>query len=469
MYANRKRSWLKHLDFTILDLICLEIALIVAYGYRFDGAWVYSDAYFSSVAGLLILFDIVIVFFTEPYNGILRRNKYAEFRATLFHVILVFGSILLYLYIMQMSYYYSRLTLVTFGIAAFILEYFFRCIRKRQIRKRKLADVNKNSMIVIAETSTVENCLNNIATSRYLDFKVGGVIIVDQDMRGQEIKGIPVVASADTYIDYIVKNVVDEVFIDGNTRASSEALADQLVEMGVTVHVSLVNSHLLMVNRQLETYGDYIVLTSSMHIASLNMLFLKRLFDIIGSLVGLVFTGIAFIVFAPIIKIQSPGPVFYHSTRIGRGGRRFKFYKFRTMVVDAEAQKQDLMKNNEMQGNMFKMKEDPRIIPIGHFMRKHSIDELPQFYNVLKGDMSLVGTRPPTEEEFAHYEAHHKARLSIKPGLSGIWQVSGRSDITDFEEIVMMDTDYIANWSPLLDIEIILKTIGVVITGKGSK
>lgn len=122
-----------------------------------------------------------------------------------------------------------------------------------------------------------------------------------------------------------------------------------------------------------------------------------------------------------------------------------------------------------MNGLMFKMENDPRIIPIGHFMRKYSIDELPQFWNVLVGDMSLVGTRPPTEEEFAQYEYHHKARLGIKPGLTGMWQVSGRSDITDFEQVVAMDTDYISNWTIGLDITLILKTIGVVITGKGSK
>ena len=155
--------------------------------------------------------------------------------------------------------------------------------------------------------------------------------------------------------------------------------------------------------------------------------------------------------------------------RIGKNGRRFNFYKFRSMYVDAEERKAELMKDNEMSGNMFKMENDPRIIPIGHFMRKYSIDELPQFWNVLKGDMSLVGTRPPTEDEFLNYEYHHKARLGIKPGLTGMWQVSGRSDITDFEDVVALDTQYISNWSLGLDIMLLFKTIGVVLTGKGSK
>ena len=223
-----------------------------------------------------------------------------------------------------------------------------------------------------------------------------------------------------------------------------------------------------MPNKLVEHCGKYLVLTTSMKIATNRQVFIKRCMDIVGSLVGLLLTGIAFIVFAPIVKLQSPGPVFYAQTRIGKNGRRFTFYKFRTMVVGADDMKKELMEQNEMDGLMFKMEEDPRIFPIGKFMRKYSIDELPQFWNVLKGDMSLVGTRPPTEDEFEQYELHHRARLGIRPGLTGMWQVSGRSDIKDFEEIVALDTQYISNWSLSMDIRILFRTVWVVLTGKGS-
>ena len=161
--------------------------------------------------------------------------------------------------------------------------------------------------------------------------------------------------------------------------------------------------------------------------------------------------------------------MFFAQVRVGKNGRQFKFYKFRSMNVNAEEQKKELMAQNEMDGHMFKMANDPRIFPIGKFMRKYSIDELPQFWNILKGDMSLVGTRPPTVEEFENYDLKHKARLGIKPGLTGMWQVSGRSDIKDFEEVVGLDTYYIAHWDLGLDIKILLKTIKVVVTGRGSE
>ena len=144
-------------------------------------------------------------------------------------------------------------------------------------------------------------------------------------------------------------------------------------------------------------------------------------------------------------------------------------YKFRSMYTDAEARKKELLKDNEMEGLMFKMKDDPRITAVGRFLRKTSIDELPQFYNVLKGDMSLVGTRPPTEDEFEKYSPHYRRRLSITPGLTGMWQVSGRSDIKDFDDVVKLDLEYIDNWSLLLDLKILLQTIIVVFTGRGSK
>ena len=186
-------------------------------------------------------------------------------------------------------------------------------------------------------------------------------------------------------------------------------------------------------------------------------------------MIDTVLSLIAFIILSPLllitalaVKISSPGPVLFKQQRLGLHGKVFTIYKFRSMYKDAEERKKELESQNEMNGFMFKMKEDPRITKVGKFIRKTSIDELPQFYNVLKGDMSLVGTRPPTVDEFRQYESHQKRRLSAKPGITGLWQVSGRNEIKDFEDVVKLDVQYIDNWSIGLDIKIILKTIKVV-------
>lgn len=181
-------------------------------------------------------------------------------------------------------------------------------------------------------------------------------------------------------------------------------------------------------------------------------------------------TGILTVFIAPIIKIKSPGPVFFSQIRVGKNGKKFKIYKFRSMYMDAEARKKELMEKNKIQdGLMFKMDNDPRIIKgIGNFIRKTSLDEFPQFLNVLKGDMSLVGTRPPTVDEWEKYEVHHRKRLAIKPGITGMWQVSGRSGITDFEKVVELDTEYITNWNLGLDLKLLWRTVVVVFRGEGS-
>ena len=191
--------------------------------------------------------------------------------------------------------------------------------------------------------------------------------------------------------------------------------------------------------------------------------------DIAGGLVGMLITLIFFPFVAIAIKADSPGPVLFSQVRIGRNGRRFKIYKFRSMYMDAEERKKELEKQNEMQGLMFKMENDPRITRVGKFIRKTSIDELPQFYNVLKGDMSLVGTRPPTEDEFEKYNQYYRRRISMTPGLTGLWQVSGRSEIDNFDDVVKYDLQYIDNWSLTLDIRILLRTVYVVVAGRGSK
>ncbi|WP_322744819.1 sugar transferase [[Phormidium] sp. LEGE 05292] len=193
---------------------------------------------------------------------------------------------------------------------------------------------------------------------------------------------------------------------------------------------------------------------------------IKRFIDIVGSIVGLLILAIVFLPIAIAIKLDSPGPIFYTQQRCGFQGQTFKIRKFRSMVTNAEALKSKV--KNEAKGLIFKNENDPRVTRVGNFLRKTSLDELPQFWNVLKGEMSLVGTRPPTLDEVAQYKEHHWRRLDVKPGITGLWQVSGRSSVKDFEEVVLLDLNYQKNWHPLYDIYLIIKTIEVVVMRKGA-
>ena len=294
--------------------------------------------------------------------------------------------------------------------------------------------------------------------------------IVDQDMTGQEIGGIPVVASAETVMTYIRRGVADEVYIDIGYD-SVEHLRPMILEledMGVTVHIKIdIMDAFSDFDVAFGKLGDSVVATFAHRLYAYKKLFIKRCADIVGSIIGIIIMSICMIFVAPAIKLDSPGPIFFKQKRVGKGGRFFYIYKFRSMYVDAEERKKELAAENEMQGLMFKVTDDTRITKVGKFLRKTSIDELPQFINVLKGDMSLVGTRPPTIDEFKQYAGHHKRRLTMKPGITGMWQAYGRNTVTDFEDVVKMDLQYIDNWSLSLDIKILFKTVFTVLKETG--
>ena len=242
-----------------------------------------------------------------------------------------------------------------------------------------------------------------------------GVVIYDESNYPEKtICNVPVVANKKSMLDYIQNHIVDEIFLDLKEKGKlTERLVDIFINMGLTVHMNLMPYDFNMEERRVHSFGNYMVMTTSMKFASPWQVLAKRMLDICGALVGLVLTGIAIVIFGPIIKKQSPGPILFSQKRVGRNGRIFNIYKIRTMYPDAEERKKELMGKNKMSGLMFKMDNDPRIFPIGHFLRKTSIDELPQFWNVLIGDMSLVGTRPPTVDEYEQYEIGHRKRLTI--------------------------------------------------------
>jgi exopolysaccharide biosynthesis polyprenyl glycosylphosphotransferase len=283
-----------------------------------------------------------------------------------------------------------------------------------------------------------------------------------------------VVADRDDVLEYAVQNVVDEAFISVPEMTENQEYLKYLIleleQMGIVVNVKIEMIDLGCESaKRIYRMGEYYVTSFTTRLYDYRLMLVKRLMDIVGALVGLCITAVATIFLAPAILLESPGPLFFKQIRIGKNGRRFTFYKFRSMYVDAEERKKELMAQNEMHGSMFKMTNDPRITKVGKFIRKTSLDELPQFWNVLKGDMSLVGTRPPTEDEYLHYEGWQKRRISFRPGITGLWQISGRSNIKDFDEVVKLDLEYIDNWSIGLDMKIILKTVYAVFRGDGAE
>lgn len=275
------------------------------------------------------------------------------------------------------------------------------------------------------------------------------------------------IGSLDELEDLIRNYQLDQVYIiqkHGDELPFTQQYVDLCIDMGVTVRLVVDFYKRRRANSYVSTVGTYPII--AYHTISLNTYerVLKRTMDIIGGMVGIILSSPIMLVTAIAIKIDSKGPVLFKQTRVGQNGRHFQIYKFRSMYMDAEERKKELMAQNELQGGvMFKIKDDPRITRVGKFIRKMSIDELPQFFNIVQGTMSLVGTRPPTLDEVEKYQRKQWRRISIKPGLTGMWQVSGRSKIKDFDEIVELDTEYIDNWTLGLDIKILLKTVLVLI------
>ena len=475
MYKVEKNHWIKHIDFLLSDILCVEIAFVLAYMMKNGWANPMNVEEYRHIAVILLFLPICISFFAEPYSGVLRRGWVKEFVQTVKDVCMLMALLFLYMFVLKITDQYSRLVISTFAIMAILILYVGRCLNKYLIRRRQEKGKIFDYLILVCEKKDVERVVDKLLINQYGPLKLSGVILADVTTNSKDfakcpkkVNGVPVVAVQDTMMEYFRTHVVDDVMLHLKTQ-NVTALAKQLVIMGINVHVKINQ----VFDEKLKCTADSIngisVLTTTMKRISKGELFLKRAMDICGGLIGVFFTAIIFLFVAPIIYIQSPGPIFFSQQRVGKNGRKFKIYKFRSMYPDAEERKKELMEKNKMSGFMFKVDHDPRIFPFGNFIRKTSLDEFPQFFNVLKGDMSLIGTRPPTVDEYEQYELHHKGRLAMKPGLTGMWQASGRSNITDFEEVVKLDTEYIRNWSLGLDIKILFKTAMMVLAGKGAE
>lgn len=484
MYRKSPQGWLKHWDFILLDMVCLQIALLAAYLVRINWGIPLLDGSYRKQIFIFLVCQALVIFFMDPFRSILKHGIYEELICTVRHSGIVMLVTLFYFYMTKEIIDYSRLYFILTAILYAVFGYLVRIGRKRQIYRHNQVSGKESSMVILTTTELAEQAIADIRDEKYQRFFINGIAIVNQNLVGQSISGVTVTADEDSILEYICREWVDEVFVrlpEGFTMP--ENILQALANMGITIHLDLSKeTGLDWKNKYIESIGNCTVLTTSVNMVNPKQMLYKRTMDICGGMVGCLLTGILFLFVAPAIYVKSPGPIFFSQIRIGKGGRKFKMYKFRSMYMDAEKRKQELMSQNKMEdGFMFKMDDDPRIIGsekkgkdgkpkgIGNFIRKTSIDEFPQFWNVLKGDMSLVGTRPPTVDEWEKYDLHHRARMAIKPGVTGMWQVSGRSDIVDFEEVVRLDTDYIKNWSIGLDIKILMKTVLKVVKSEGAE
>ena len=428
------------------------------------------EADYQQYIFIVLIGYIIAYLFVGNYDDFLGRGLAEELLSVTKNQIVLLAIISVTMILTKNNILESRyLYFMEFGFT-FMLVLLFRIIIKTILRKMYASDKNANLVALIADSTHIEALLENLKGQ--WEYKIVGIIIVDTDMKNQEIQGIPVVANESDMMAWLRKTPLDEVIIDKEYIESVDSdNVEEMENMGITVHISIpFMKNFRNYSEKVTTINNYIALTlASSNSANYEKLFLKRMFDIFVGLVGCILSVPIILITAIPLLIESRGPLFFKQVRVGLNGRRFKIYKLRSMYPDAEQRLKDLMDKNEMDGLMFKMTDDPRITKVGKFIRATSIDELPQFLNILKGDMSFVGTRPPTENEFMQYKSHHRRRLSMKPGLTGLWQVSGRSDIKDFEEVVRLDVQYIDNWSIRNDIKIILKTVKVVLLRVGSR
>jgi len=396
---------------------------------------------------------------------VFRKEFLIILKAAVFSVV-VFGSIF---FITQMKFT-SRLYLGIFTTTTalfLIVEKQFVSVLLDWMHEHGFNQIN---LLVVGTGKRAQRFIRVVKSHANWGLRIVGLIDDEHGMYGKKVEGYRVLGRIQDIPFILHRKVIDRViFVVPRLwlhRLDDVILACEREGIATSISMDLYD---LRIARIKQTYFDeFPLLEFETFHASEWQLFIKRVMDVIISLLLLLLLSPVFLFTAIAIKLESKGPILFCQTRSGLNGRKFTLYKFRSMIVGAEMKKKYLEKMNEMDGPVFKIKHDPRITTVGRFIRKFSIDELPQLFNVLKGDMSIVGPRPPLPIEVEMYELWQRRRLSLKPGLTCIWQVSGRNNI-NFERWMEMDLEYIDNWSIWLDIKILLKTFFVVLFGYGAR
>ncbi len=474
MYKKQENSLFQNSYLIVIDIISLAIAFVAAYFVNhnnFNG--LSSELYSLSLFFLLSIHFFVIMCFRTAFSP--RAIKKIDILATLLQTIISMSLFAIWLLLFKNADLFSRMVFVLTPLFFMVLSLLLRLFFMKFIYLE-----SAKTYVYITQVSLLDEVSAEIEEIFAHSNHICKLIVLDEEVSQRQ--GCLFVQTTDEILDYLHKNWVDEVFIlMDNEHQLPNDLIINITEMGIVSHIkvnSIFNTHLY--KQMIENINGTYVLTTTINYVSTLELFIKRVTDIIGGFAGCLITIILALILGPMIYISSPGPIFYSQLRVGRNGKLFKIYKFRSMYMNADEKKALLLDKNEFNGDlMFKINQDPRIIGskidekgnykpgIGNTIRKLSLDEFPQFFNVLMGDMSIVGTRPPTTDEWSRYEPRHRSRLAIKPGITGLWQVGFRNKAVDFEEVVKIDREYIESWSFALDMKIILKTVKSILKGEG--
>lgn len=455
----------------IIDIFLTILAFISSYYIRkflWSEELAYSDSYITIV--LLIVPTWFVALKVTNLSKLLRGKAYSFLLYDYLKVIAI-GMSILFLFVFSFKLdSISRIVLYLFGFIDFLFLFGSKFLIYALFKHYRKQGYNSRNLLVITDKES-EEVIDEIETNKDWGYKISIIVVNSEELRGKYISKYKSVYLADD-IDFhklIEDNPIDEVIYAKKDidMSNIREIVYSCEEIGVVFKLKSNFFNMVATKAELDYMGSYPYLKFVNTPTGYLALKVKRLADIVSSLIFIVLFSPIFLAVAVAVKLTSKGPIVFTQKRVGLRGREFNLYKFRTMVENAEELKKELEAQNEMDGPVFKIKKDPRITKIGSFLRKSSLDEFPQFFNVLRGDMSIVGPRPPLPKEVAKYERWQRRRLSMKPGITCIWQVSGRNEIS-FEEWMKLDLEYIDNWSLKLDFSLFIKTIKVVLLRKGA-
>ncbi len=460
-------SILKHLDFLIIDFVCVEVSFFIACQIRYE-AFIKSLDKYLLMAGIVAISFLVIVMFWNIYSGIIRRNFFEEMKSVFALVTGIFVSLTLYCFISKSTEDYSRAVLLTFFAWTLPATFLLRLLRKEQVRKAVKKTQGENLIFIHEEDA--ERRIAYFTNKADSGLIATGIITYEKSDK-KEIGGIPVIGYRDDLLEYVENHNVNCVFVHLQGTYVNDYI-DHLVRKKIVVYRMLRNLEKRSYRYKVEEMNGYQTLCIREKEKSLGLVIVKRIQDIVVALAAIILTLPITLLTAIAIKLEDGGPIFYVSKRMGQYGKEFNIYKFRSMKLNAD-KLEDILTPEELERyyKEYKLDNDPRITKVGKFIRKHSIDELPQFFNILKGDMAMIGPRPILKKELEeNYPDNQDLLLSLKPGLTGYWQAFGRNNVTyESGKRQEMELYYIGHFSGMLDFKILLKTVKVVLTAEGAQ